>query len=42
MSILSRIAKKAIAAAAIYATKRIATKLVNKATSTVVRKKVGG
>lgn len=39
MSLLGNIAKKAIAAAAIYATKRIAAKVVNKVTNTITRKK---
>lgn len=41
MGILKNIAKKAIAAAAIYATKRIASKLVNKVTATATRKSAG-
>ncbi len=41
MGILKNIAKKAIAAAAIYATKRIATKVVDKVKTAVVRKTTG-
>jgi hypothetical protein len=41
MGIIKNIAKKAIAAAAIYATKRIANKVVGKVKTAVARKTTG-
>lgn len=41
MGILKNIAKKAIATAAIYVTKRIASKMVNKVTTAATRKSAG-
>ena len=42
MSILGRIAKKAITSTAIFVSKRIAARVAGKVTSAVVRKKMGG
>lgn len=41
MSILGRVAKKVLFTAAIYATKRVASKVAGKVASAVAKKKMG-